>query len=116
MDTNVEMAKGVVERIGLSGTHLFYETMNGISIEKYMDIPDIQGAITHIILLLQDKGTGGVIRSIKEIAAVGHRVVHGGEKMTQPVIINHEVEKIIKDCYDLAPLHNPSNLNRPMIC
>jgi acetate kinase len=115
MDTNRMMAKGVVERIGLSNPQLSYETFNGVTVQKDLDVSDIQSAVTHIIFMLQDKDIK-VIQSIKEITAVGHRVVHGGEQMTQPVIISHAVKKIIRDCYDLAPLHNPSNLNCIKAC
>jgi len=115
MDDTGVMAKGVVERIGTSGTRLSYETFDGVSFEKDVDVTDSQSAIATIISMLTDKEIG-VVRSIKEIAAVGHRVVHGGEKMTRPVIINHEVKRIIEGCYDLAPLHNPPNLNGIKAC
>ena len=115
MDTNSVLAKGVVERIGFSNPHLSYETFSGVTFNKDIDIGDVQSAIAHIIFMLQDKDIK-VISSIKEIAAVGHRVVHGGEKMTRPAIITHEVKKIIKDCYDLAPLHNPQNLKCIKAC
>ncbi len=115
MDTNAVMAKGVIERIGVKGTHLFYETVNGDSLEKNIDVIDTQSAIKYIISILEDEKIG-VIRSINEIASVGHRVVHGGEKITQPVMITREIKKIIKEYYDLAPLHNPPNLSGINAC
>ena len=115
MDTNAVMAKGVIERIGVKGTHLFYETFNGVSLKKNIDVVDTHSAIKYIFATLEDK-KAGAIRSIDEIASVGHRIVHGGEKITRPVIINNKIKKIIKEYYDLAPLHNPSNLDGIKAC
>jgi len=115
VDTNAVMAKGIIERIGVKGTHLFYETFNGVSLEKDVDVMNTKSAVKLIISLLEDEETG-VIRSINEIASVGHRVVHGGEKIKQPVMITREIKNIIKEYYDLAPLHNPPNLNGINAC
>ena len=70
---------------------------------------DHTDAITHVINALTDE-THGVIKSMDEISAVGHRIVHGGEKYADSVVIDEEVKKSIRDCYELAPLHNPANM------
>ena len=102
------LAKGIVERIGLemgSLTHKVADTKH--QFEK--PIPDHHVGMDLILAALVDKDHG-VIKDIHEIKAVGHRVVHGGEKYNKSVIINEEVINGIKDVTDLAPLHNPANL------
>lgn len=86
------LATGIVERIGISG-----------------ECPDHRTALKHIIETLTNK-ENGVVKDLSEISAVGHRVVHGGEKFKSSVMINEEVLEAIKHVQDLAPLHNPPNI------
>ena len=108
MDTEEVLAKGLCERIGIDG-RLVHE-VEGKDKNKF-DIPmnDHSDAIKAVIEMLTDT-IYGVISDIKEIGAVGHRVVHGGEFFTDSVLITDEVIKAIEDCVPLAPLHNPPNL------
>jgi acetate kinase len=107
MDTENALAKGLCERIGIDG-RITHETDHG----KYQAdpaMPDHAAALQIMIDALLDKNHG-VIKSLDEIHAVGHRVVHGGELFTRSVIISDEVEKAIEACAEMAPLHNPPNL------
>lgn len=107
-DTEGVLASGICERIGIDGKFTF-KPSNG---EKYTidaAMPDHQAAIKLVLDALVDEKTG-VIKSLDEIGAVGHRVVHGGEKFAESVVITDEVKKAIEECNDLAPLHNPANL------
>ncbi len=108
VDEEKVLAKGIVERIGLDGSRLKHSDYKGKSvIEKKVE--DHQKAIDLILQVLtaHDKG---VVKDIKEIKAVGHRVVHGGEFFTESTLITDEVLKSIRECIPLAPLHNPANL------
>lgn len=107
--THTTLAEGGVEKIGLPDSFLKFKLPDGNKqiIEK--SIPDHRTAINDILAILTDP-TYGCIKSLKEIDAVGHRVVHGGEKFNSSVLITKEVEKKIKECYDVAPLHNPVNM------
>lgn len=108
MDSKAVMAKGLCERIGIDGKL----THEGKKDEKYKaDVPmsTHSEAIQAVINILLDK-EWGVIESMNEIDAVGHRVVHGGEFFSDSVIITEKVLKAIEDCVPLAPLHNPPNL------
>lgn len=109
------LANGMVERIGLGGTRLTYENWRGSNIGAEAAVTDTAQAVGLITTLLTDK-RDGVLKSIEEIAAVGHRVVHGGEKMTSPVVIDPEVKSIIRECFELAPLHNPPNMEGIEAC
>ena len=107
-DTEAVLAKGLCERIGIDGK-LKHEPAGG---EKYVsDVPlaDHTAAVQAVIDALLDKDHG-VIESVDEIHAVGHRVVHGGEKFASSVLITDEVKQALEDCTELAPLHNPANL------
>ena len=110
MKTEIAMAKGLVERIGISGSNL-EQKIEGSS-EKYKvekDLKDHKEAISLVLeTLCNDKF--GIIKSLDEINAIGHRVVHGGEKYSKSVIVDDEVIKNIEECSKLAPLHNPANL------
>lgn len=103
------MAKGLVERIGMQGAVLTHrpEGMDKIVIEHPMK--DHKDAIKLVLDALVDQ-KHGVIKDMSEIAAVGHRVVHGGEKYSASVLINDEVMKALDECTHLAPLHNPPNI------
>jgi len=103
------LAKGLVDRIGLDGSFIKHSKANGETVIKDHYMKDHTVAIKHVIdMLVSD--AHGVIASCDEIIAVGHRVVHGGEKFSDAVIINEEVMDAIKDCIDIAPLHNPPNI------
>ena len=109
VDDKKTLAEGGVEKIGIPGSLLKFRLPDGS--KKVIDevIPDHRKAIMDILNILTDP-TYGCISSFKEIDAVGHRVVHGGEKFNKSVLINDEVIEKIKECYDVAPLHNPVNM------
>ena len=115
IDADAVLAKGLIERIGTDGTRLLYKNVNGGSLNTDIDVSNTKGAVIAISSLLQDAKVG-VIRSLQEIMAIGHRVVHGGEKMRNSVIIDASVIQVIKDCFQLAPLHNPPNLKGIKAC
>ncbi len=108
-DGNKILAEGGVEKIGLEGSFLKFKLANGEKKELVFDIPDHHAAILAILNILTDKEYG-CIKSYDEIDAVGHRVVHGGEKFNESVLITDEVIDKIKECYNIAPLHNPVNM------
>ncbi|MBN2282250.1 MAG: acetate kinase [Candidatus Marinimicrobia bacterium] len=102
------LCQGIVERIGIDGTRIVHkESGNKHVIEPH--IPDHKAAIDNIIGLLTDKKYG-TIQSLDEIDAIGHRLVHGGDKLTSSVLIDDHVMNILKECIDFAPLHNPANI------
>ncbi len=103
------LAKGLVERIGIEGSELTHSPAGKDKVEIKADIPDHSVAVKMVIDALTDPGHG-VIKSLSEIGAVGHRVVHGGEKFNKAVLINDSVIKDIEELSSLAPLHNPANL------
>lgn len=107
MATRNVMAKGQCERIGIDGSLLKQTGRDKYVIEQSM--PDHSEAIKLVLSALTDP-EHGVISSMEEISAVGHRVVHGGEYFNHSVIIDASVKDAIRDCIDLAPLHNPANL------
>lgn len=110
------LAKGLCERIGIDGS-ITYENLKAATgkIKKDTPIEDHKKAISLVLEALTDSKTG-VISSLDEIGAVGHRVVHGGEKFTQSVIITDEIIEAIREVSDLAPLHNPANLTGIEAC
>ena len=108
-DTETALAKGIVERIGMSRAVLSHSRHDGDSIKIVGEILDHQIAIEYVVAILLSR-THGVISDIKEIDAVGHRVVHGGETFSGSVLINDEVIKVLQDNIELAPLHNPPNI------
>lgn len=109
MNTEEALAQGLVERIGIEGSAL---TQKVEGREKYIVKKDLANHTEAIKLVLDTliDNENGVISSMDEISAVGHRVVHGGEKYSSSVVINEEVKNYIKECYKLAPLHNPANM------
>ena len=109
MDTKEVMASGGAERVGMDGAFVKVKMPNGEKVTFMHDIPEHTEGVKFIFSLLTDAEIG-VIKSLDEIDAVGHRMVHGGEKFTQSVIINDEVIKAFEAVSDLAPLHNPANL------
>jgi acetate kinase len=109
------MAGGLVERIGFAGTAVRYRNAGGKRISKKVSVKKIRDGVDLISELLTEEGQG-VIISDKEISAVGHRVVHGGEQMKASVLIDDDVKAVIRSCFDLAPLHNPPNLKGIEAC
>lgn len=103
------MAEGGVEKIGLSGGFLKYKREDGSKATIELGLTDHQGAVKSILSILTDPNEG-CIKSYDEIEAVGHRVVHGGEKFSASVLIDDDVKEKIRECYDIAPLHNPANM------
>ena len=103
------MAEGGVEKIGLEDGFLKFKKPDGSKEIKQLCLIDHKAAVMAILENLTDP-TVGCIKSFEEIDAVGHRVVHGGEKFASSVLITDEVIQQVKDCYDLAPLHNPANI------
>jgi acetate kinase len=108
-DTDTALAKGVVERIGMTGAVLSHSRFDGDSIKIVGEILDHQIAIEYVIAILLSPNHG-VIKDIQEIEAVGHRVVHGGETFSGSILINDEAIKVLQDNIELAPLHNPPNI------
>ena len=108
-ESNVLLAKGLVERIGLSDGILTHKPTGKDKFEVINNIPDHTVGINMILSALVDKNHG-VINSLKDITAVGHRVAHGGEFFTESVLVNAKVKSEIEKCIELAPLHNPANL------
>lgn len=109
MKDNKVICKGVVERIGIEGSILTHENFQGEKQKKEEKINNHKDAINNVLSILVDKNTGA-INNLDEIHAVGHRVVHGGEKYSNSVIIDEEVLKHLEECTKLAPIHNPPNI------
>jgi len=108
-DKDTVMAKGLCERIGIDGSNFEYKRDGHDKTQKLVEMKDHKDAVSIVINTLTDK-EAGVVGSLDEIDAVGHRVVHGGERFNKAVLINDEVIKAIEDVSDLAPLHNPGAL------
>ena len=109
MDTKEVMSSGGAERVGLDGAFVKVKLANGEKKQIMHDIPEHTEGVKFIFSLLTDPEIG-VIKDLKEIDAVGHRMVHGGEKFNKSVLLTDEVLKVFEECSDLAPLHNPANL------
>lgn len=107
-DTEKVLAKGLCERIGIDGI-LTHETEGNDKTKADVSMPDHIAAIQLVLQQLVDENRG-VIKSLDEIGAVGHRIVHGGEKFASSTLLTQEVLKEIEACNELAPLHNPANL------
>jgi acetate kinase len=107
-ESEAVLAKGLCERIGIDG-RLTYQPAGGEKEVNNLAMPTHTEAIQFVIDALTNEATG-VVKSLDEIGAVGHRVVHGGEKFASSVVITEEVKKAVEECIDLAPLHNPANL------
>ncbi|NLZ82018.1 MAG: acetate kinase [Clostridiales bacterium] len=111
IDTENEavLAKGLCERIGIEGSRLVYQPQDGEKEITEAAMPTHKQSVKMILdALINEKS--GVIKSLDEVNAVGHRVVHGGEKFTSSVLLDDEVIQAIEECNELAPLHNPANL------
>ncbi len=109
MEKEELLAKGLVDKIGLNGSSLKNKRNDGDEVKLTGEILDHQQGIEYILGVLVSEEHGS-LNNLEEINAVGHRVVHGGEKFNSSVLITGEVIKKMEDCIDLAPLHNPPNL------
>lgn len=109
MDSRAVLAKGLCERIGIDGSRLNHTPAGGEKVVIESPMPSHADAIKLVIDALVDE-KHGVIKSMSEIGAVGHRVVHGGEKFSGSVVIDEAVKEGMRECIPLAPLHNPANL------
>lgn len=103
------LAVGLVDRVGIPGTTLKHEPVGKDEVLIKKDMPDHTAGMKLVLEVLINEEYG-VLKSMDEIGAAGHRVVHGGEGFAESVVITDEVKKVIKDCFDIAPLHNPPNL------
>ena len=109
METEESLAQGLVERIGIEGSILTQKVPGKDKYIIQVPMKDHKDAIQHVLDALVDKAHG-VIASMDEISAVGHRVVHGGEKYAESVVIDDKVMESLEECVKLAPLHNPANI------
>lgn len=109
MEDESVLAKGLCERIGSEGAILTHVKGSDNEVSKQIDMPNHKIAVERVLKILTSREFG-VIKSVDEISAVGHRVVHGGEKFKESALINSEVMEAIRDCVPLAPLHNPPNI------
>lgn len=109
MEDESVLAKGLLDRVGIPGTVLEHEPAGKDKVSIKEDMPNHTAGMKLVLDVLTNSNYG-CVGSLDEISAVGHRVVHGGESFASSVIINDEVKKVIRDCFDIAPLHNPPNL------
>lgn len=109
------LAKGIVERIGLPDPRLIYQRHDGRQIKDNASVRNHEEALKLVCQQLVDKDVG-VIESLREVDAIGHRVVHGGEKFHDSTLITNDVKESIRQCISLAPLHNPPNLGGIEAC
>lgn len=114
-EKQVALAKGLVDRIGMSGAVLTHQRYDGDQIKIAGEILDHQIAVEYVLGVMLSKNHG-VIDDKKDIQAVGHRVVHGGETFSDSVLITNEVVKVLQDNIELAPLHNPPNIKGIQAC
>ena len=108
-DSKAVLAEGGVEKIGLPDSFLKFKRPDGSKETICVEMPDAKSAVENVIKVLTDP-KDGVIKSFDEIDAVGHRVVHGMDKFNKSVLITPEVIEKVKECYTVAPLHNPANI------
>ena len=109
MKNETVLAKGMVERVGIENPQLIYKHSDGREVTEIINIKDHTGAIKSISDKLLDPEIG-VMADRSEVEAIGHRVVHAGEKLTRPELVTDEVKNIIRECVPMCPLHNPANL------
>ena len=103
------IAKGLCERIGINGSILTHHKIGADKIEIKSSMPTHSEAVKLVFDALMNNEYG-VIKSMEEVTAIGHRVLHGGTKFTESIIVNDDVKTAIRECFDLGPLHNPANL------
>ena len=113
-DSEAVLAKGLCERIGIDG-RLVYQKAGGEKEITEAAMPTHKEAIQMVLHALTNEKTGA-IKSLEEVNAIGHRVVHGGEKFAASAVITDEMIKAVEECNDLAPLHNPANLIGIRVC
>ena len=113
-DTEAVLAKGLCERIGIDGRLVYQKAGNDKEITE-ASMPTHKEAIQMVLEALTNEKTGA-IKSLAEVNAIGHRIVHGGEKIASSAIITDEMIKAVEECNDLAPLHNPANLIGIRVC
>lgn len=109
MENETLIAKGTIERIGIDGSNLVQKVAGRENYVVKKPIKDHVEAANIMFSTLTDE-TNGVIKSLNEISAIGHRVLHGGIKLTESAVVDDNVKNIIRECFDLGPLHNPANL------
>ena len=115
VETEEVIVKGICDRIAIEGSRFVFSALNKETIDSKIVLKNHADAMKIILETLTDE-KNGVIKSLDEITAVGHRVVHGGERFASSVIINDDVIKAIEECSDLAPLHNKANLTGIQAC
>lgn len=109
MENEEVLAKGLCERIGIEGSNLSHKAAGKDELEIKKEMPNHTVAIKMVMEALVDPEFG-VIKDTSEISAVGHRVLHAGTVYSDSIVVNEDVKKVIRDCFDLGPLHNPANL------
>ncbi len=109
MDSESVLAKGLCERIGIDGSKLTHKPVGKDKYVKEAPMQTHKEAIELVLEALTDK-EHGVIGDVNEISAIGHRVLHGGNTYTESIKVDEDVKKVIRECFDLGPLHNPANL------
>lgn len=109
MEDESVLAKGLCERIGIEGSKLTHKPAGKDSYVVEKPMPDHQVAVSLVMEALQD-ADHGVIKSTDEISAIGHRVLHAGMVYSDSIVVNDDVKRVIRECFDLGPLHNPANL------
>ena len=109
MDNESVLAKGLCERIGIDGSKLTHKPVGKDKYVKEAPMQTHKEAIELVLEALTDK-EHGVIGDVNEISAIGHRVLHGGNTYTESIKVDEDVKKVIRECFDLGPLHNPANL------
>lgn len=109
MNTKSVLAKGICEKIGIEGSSLTHKPTGKDNLVVNQNMPDHKSAVKLVMDALLDKKYG-VVSSMDEIQAVGHRVLHGGKFYSESIVINEDVKRVIRECFDLGPLHNPANL------
>ena len=103
------LCKGLVERIGMEGSVIGHEKIGQEKIKTEVPMKDHKDAIAQVLAAIQDP-EHGVIASADEITAIGHRVLHAGTVYSDATLVTEDVKKVVRDCFDLGPLHNPANL------
>ncbi len=109
MNTRSVLAKGICEKIGIDGSSLTHKPTGKEQLVVNQPMPDHKAAVKLVMDALLD-AKYGVVTSMDEIQAVGHRVLHGGKYYSGSILINDDVKRVIRECFDLGPLHNPANL------
>ena len=109
MENESVLAKGLCERIGIEGSKLTHKPAGKASYEEESEMKDHQVAVEKVLNALQHPEYG-VIKSVDEISAIGHRVLHGGTIYSDSIVVDEDVKRVIRECFDLGPLHNPANL------